>query len=226
MRIIFKLKYRDITRRTILTELPEWDVLAEKLSSIFLVPVANVGVSYVDRDGEEITLNSQEELKDFYTPTYKYGESIRFTVKDLSTSHSMSRDTTSHEFHYPPSFPPGFPLAHYIQPELTLSYGWPPPPSSPLHHYQATHPSSSGRIGHGPHGHREHHRHPHHPPNRPMHWHHQPSPSLPPLNVTLWGPHGFPHQPPPDHFSGPPHPGPPHPGSPSSVHHEILSPAL
>jgi len=96
MSIVFKLKYRDITRRTVLAKLPEWNAIAERISSIFLVPVANVGVSYVDGDGEEITLNSQEELDDFYTTSYRHSESIRFTVKDISTSHSMSRD--SHEF--------------------------------------------------------------------------------------------------------------------------------
>ena len=228
MSIIFKLKYRDITRRTILAKLPEWNVLAERLSSIFLVPVADVGVSYLDRDGDEITLNSQEELDDFYTTTYRDGESIRFTVKDLSASHSISRDSHEFTFRHPPSFPPpfppGFPPAHYTEPELTLSYGMPPPPPfSPLHHHQVAqppthlHPQSGERMGHGPHGHHEHHRHRQHPHNRPCRWHHQPPPLISSLSVTLWGPHGSAHRSLPDHLSDHSHSGP----SLSALSHEI-----
>ncbi|KAF5352686.1 hypothetical protein D9756_005953 [Leucocoprinus leucothites] len=239
MTIVFKLKHGDILRRITMGELPKWDVLAEKLSTMFLIPATNIGISYIDTEGEEITLNSQEELQDFYATTHKHGESIRFTVKDISAPQLIAKDVVHNVYAFhpqppPPPFPPGYPRPappHFAHPfpELTLTYGVPPPPPPPFpdwHRPWETHPPPSppprpgqspideetGQEFHKSHGHRGHHgHHPHIPKDRFSH--HPPFlPLSPSLNITLWG-HEF-HGP----RGPPPPPPPPHP-FPGYPHH-------
>jgi hypothetical protein len=60
----FKLnKVFDNTRRVQFPELPSWAQLANKIYELYDVPARNVGVSYVDHDGDEITISSDQEIK-------------------------------------------------------------------------------------------------------------------------------------------------------------------
>ncbi|EIN10594.1 hypothetical protein PUNSTDRAFT_35035, partial [Punctularia strigosozonata HHB-11173 SS5] len=56
---------------------------AERIEHLYNIPASNVGVTYRDSDGDEITLNTEDELADFYRTSLRDGEVIRFTVHDL-----------------------------------------------------------------------------------------------------------------------------------------------
>ncbi|KAI0045211.1 hypothetical protein FA95DRAFT_1460700, partial [Auriscalpium vulgare] len=55
---------------------------AAKIQSLYSIPAERVGVFYVDVDGDEVTLNSEEELLDFYDTT-QLNQLIKFRVADL-----------------------------------------------------------------------------------------------------------------------------------------------
>ncbi|KAI0347841.1 hypothetical protein BDW22DRAFT_1321043 [Trametopsis cervina] len=89
------------TRRVMFMEQPGWPVLSAKLESLYGISKGNVGVSYIDSDGDEVTLSSDDELRDFYkynNPTKGFGHSgdamkaIRFTVRDLSAMRAAEED--------------------------------------------------------------------------------------------------------------------------------------
>ena len=90
-----------LTRRVMFTHQPTWPELSSKLESLYDIPRDNIGVSYVDSDGDEVTLSSDEELKDFYKfsdPIQGFGQrgdaskAIRFTVRDLSARRAAEPD--------------------------------------------------------------------------------------------------------------------------------------
>ncbi|KAI0803317.1 hypothetical protein BC629DRAFT_1493489 [Irpex lacteus] len=90
-----------LTRRVMFMSQPAWPELSSKLESLYGIPKDNIGVSYVDSDGDEVTLSSDEELKDFYklnTPLQGFGQrgeamkAIRFTVRDLSAIRAADAD--------------------------------------------------------------------------------------------------------------------------------------
>jgi len=64
----------------------ERKVLSEKISTLFNIPQQQVGVTYIDAENEEITLNSEEELQDYYLSSYQPGDIIKFSVRDLSSA--------------------------------------------------------------------------------------------------------------------------------------------
>ncbi|KAJ8702243.1 hypothetical protein PTI98_000980 [Pleurotus ostreatus] len=81
----FKLTKRDgLTRRITFPSWPDWQTLAQKIESLYNIPFDNIGVSYVDNDGDEVTLSSQEELEDYRFTTYEPGKLAKFTVQDIS----------------------------------------------------------------------------------------------------------------------------------------------
>jgi PB1 domain len=83
-RILFKLSVPDgLIRRFSYPEQPTWLSLASKISELYHIPVENLAVSYLDADGDEVTLSSEEELNDFYQISYKHPEPVKFTVHDL-----------------------------------------------------------------------------------------------------------------------------------------------
>ncbi|KAG9032872.1 hypothetical protein FRB95_000887 [Tulasnella sp. JGI-2019a] len=45
---------------------PSWGQLAAKVESLFKLPSNEVGLSYVDTDGDAVTISTDEELADFY----------------------------------------------------------------------------------------------------------------------------------------------------------------
>lgn len=90
-----------LTRRVMFYSTPTWDELASKIESLYEVPKDKVGVSYIDTDGDEVTLSSEEELQDYYrfnTPVKGFGPSgdamkaIRFTVRELSSDRDSEAD--------------------------------------------------------------------------------------------------------------------------------------
>ena len=91
-----------LTRRVMFYKQPTWDELADKLQNLYSIPKDNVGVSYVDADGDEVTLSSQDELQDFYQLNLQavrgFGQSgdamkaVRFTVHDLSIVRDSNSD--------------------------------------------------------------------------------------------------------------------------------------
>ena len=67
----FKLtKHDGLTRRITFSDQPTWLTLGTKIESLYQIPLASIGVSYVDNDGDEVTLSSEEELKDFYQASH------------------------------------------------------------------------------------------------------------------------------------------------------------
>jgi PB1 domain len=63
----FKLSMSDgLTRRMSFPTFPSWNLLATRIQALCNIPLGRLGVSYVDSDGDEVTLSSEEELCDFY----------------------------------------------------------------------------------------------------------------------------------------------------------------
>jgi len=88
----FKLSKRDdVTRRITFPNEPAWASLAAKIESLYGIPIDKIGVSYVDSDGDEVTLSSQEELQDFYQLSHQPSQAIKFVVQDLSSTRSESK---------------------------------------------------------------------------------------------------------------------------------------
>jgi hypothetical protein len=46
-------------------KLPSWSILSTKIESLYKIPAENVGVLYLD-EGDEVTLNTEEELAEYY----------------------------------------------------------------------------------------------------------------------------------------------------------------
>ncbi|KAG6334535.1 hypothetical protein ID866_4551 [Astraeus odoratus] len=124
----FKLTKRDgITRRVNFDERPNWSDLSAKIATLFNIPTENVAVSYVDADGDEITLSSDEELREFYGTILPFtSPMIRFTVLDLGSpakQASAKSETPKAAAPQQPSFrntfgvPEGFPLVFEVDDE-------------------------------------------------------------------------------------------------------------
>lgn len=82
------------TRRIHFFQLPSWLALASKIGSLYDIPIEKIGVAYVDSDGDEVTVSSDDELQDFYANCYKPSETIKLAVQDLrslrNSQHSAS----------------------------------------------------------------------------------------------------------------------------------------
>ncbi|TDL28131.1 hypothetical protein BD410DRAFT_782096 [Rickenella mellea] len=82
----FKLtKPGGLTRRITFAERPSWFALATKIEALYAIPIEKIAVSYIDKDGDSVTLSSHEELQDFYTHSYQNGDAVKFTVVDLGS---------------------------------------------------------------------------------------------------------------------------------------------
>ena len=91
----FKLSKRNgIIRRAVFPECPTWEALATRISELYGIPLDQVAVSYVDAEGDEVTLNTEEELKQFYQ-TCKPSTAIKLFVQDLVTLRSGATSTGS-----------------------------------------------------------------------------------------------------------------------------------
>jgi hypothetical protein len=84
----FKLSISNgLTRRMSFPTRPSWNELAARIQALFNIPRGRLGVSYVDSDGDEVTLSSEEELRDFYdtVDTGQGSQLVKFRVVELSS---------------------------------------------------------------------------------------------------------------------------------------------
>lgn len=84
----FKLSISNgLTRRISFPTRPSWNELAARIQALYNIPLGRLGVSYVDSDGDEVTLSSEEELRDFYDTVDigKGSQLIKFRVVELSS---------------------------------------------------------------------------------------------------------------------------------------------
>ena len=86
----FKLSMSDgLTRRISFPTRPSWTELATRIHSLCSIPRNRLAVSYVDSDGDEVTLSSEEELRDFYHSdidnSIQGNQLIRFRVVELGS---------------------------------------------------------------------------------------------------------------------------------------------
>lgn len=106
MSSLFKFTKDGVTRRTTFPANAQWLEIAAKIESLYGIPIETAAVVYIDDDGDEITVSSQEELQDYYRghPNNKK-EFAKFTVVDLATLRAAPDkplpDTprTSHHLH-------------------------------------------------------------------------------------------------------------------------------
>lgn len=84
---LFKFTKDGVTRRvTFPTTNVTWSDIASKIENIYGTPSDTVGVVYVDAEGDEITISTQEELQDYYRFHGITKNLIKFTVVDLASS--------------------------------------------------------------------------------------------------------------------------------------------
>jgi hypothetical protein len=86
----FKLSMSDgLTRRISFHARPSWSELATRIQSFCNIPRNRLAMSYVDSDGDEVTLSSEEELRDFYDSNVdnviQGNQLIRFRVIELGS---------------------------------------------------------------------------------------------------------------------------------------------
>jgi PB1 domain-containing protein len=78
-----------LTRRISFHTRPSWTELATRLQPLCDIPRNRLAVSYVDSDGDEVTLSSEEELRDFYDSNVdnaiQGNQLIRFRVVELGS---------------------------------------------------------------------------------------------------------------------------------------------
>ncbi|KZT72437.1 hypothetical protein DAEQUDRAFT_755245 [Daedalea quercina L-15889] len=95
-----------VTRVAVFTAIPTWDDLAVHIKSYFDIPEDFVAVAYVDFDGDQVIVSSQDELREFFATLPKDNKptTLMFTVRDMRNlceyplqqpvtvvSHSLSR---------------------------------------------------------------------------------------------------------------------------------------
>ncbi|KAH9004080.1 hypothetical protein EDB86DRAFT_3072420 [Lactarius hatsudake] len=84
----FKLSiFNGLTRRISFPTRPSWNELAARIQALYNIPLGRLGVSYVDSDGDEVTLSSEEELRDFYdtVDTGQVNQLIKLRVVELGS---------------------------------------------------------------------------------------------------------------------------------------------
>lgn len=86
--ISFKITHQNgsgQTRRLTFPSNPSWFNLAFRAGSLFGISVENVAITYVDGDGDEITMSTQEELEEFYVADVDGDDRgvVRFGIRDL-----------------------------------------------------------------------------------------------------------------------------------------------
>ncbi|TFK77385.1 hypothetical protein BDN72DRAFT_953824 [Pluteus cervinus] len=81
----FKLTgFNGLTRRVNFPERPSWGVLSTRISELYGIPAQHAAVSYLDADGDEITLSSEQELVELYE-THEPARVIKFSIRDLTS---------------------------------------------------------------------------------------------------------------------------------------------
>ncbi|EJF66875.1 hypothetical protein DICSQDRAFT_47572 [Dichomitus squalens LYAD-421 SS1] len=122
-----------LVRRVTFQERPSWEALAAKIESLYNIPLPSVGVSYVDDDGDEVTLSSEEELQDFYQGVLQQRDGtlmlVKLNVHDLDSLRNDKPlpDTprTGSAMNYRNTFGRSAPVLF----EMEIDDGWQPIPS-------------------------------------------------------------------------------------------------
>ncbi|KAH9982825.1 hypothetical protein BGW80DRAFT_1265151 [Lactifluus volemus] len=91
----FKLSMSDgLTRRISFPTRPSWNELATRIQALCNIPLGRLGVSYFDSDGDEITLSSDEEWRDFYDSSpdnaVQGNQLLKFRVVELGSLRSAA----------------------------------------------------------------------------------------------------------------------------------------
>ena len=83
---LFKLtKTNGLTRRVTFPTWPTWSLLSGRIANLYDIAIEKVAVSYIDSDGDDVTLSSDGELQDFYLSLFIADkDTIKFAVHDLS----------------------------------------------------------------------------------------------------------------------------------------------
>lgn len=84
MPTVFKLEGSGVTRRVPFPSRPTWHQLSAKIESLFNIPAQQLGCSYIDSDGDKVTLSTNEELVDYYQTMSGPNQAIKFAVHDLA----------------------------------------------------------------------------------------------------------------------------------------------
>ena len=87
MAVLFKLTKADgLTRRVTFPTRPTWSLLSGRIANLYDIAIKNVAVSYIDSDGDDVTLSSEGELQDFYLSLLIADkDAIKLAVHDLSS---------------------------------------------------------------------------------------------------------------------------------------------
>ena len=65
---------------------PSWGDLASKIANLFNIPPKDIGVAFIDKAKDAVTLTNDQELQDFYQSFDRSSEEVKFVVQDLQTS--------------------------------------------------------------------------------------------------------------------------------------------
>ncbi|KZT75038.1 hypothetical protein DAEQUDRAFT_18236 [Daedalea quercina L-15889] len=129
-----------LIRRITFDTPPTWAELAIKIEALYHIPRTDVAVAYVDHDGDEVTLSSEAELRDFYRtlPPGAPGESkvAKFAVIDLGAERNKPLPATPRSSSYRNTFGRSMPMVYEVEddwqgiaPGLGSIFGAQPPPS-------------------------------------------------------------------------------------------------
>jgi hypothetical protein len=64
---------------------PHWEDLASKIANLFNTPPKDIGVAFIDKAKDAVTLTNDQELQDFYQSFDQSSGEIKFVVQDLQT---------------------------------------------------------------------------------------------------------------------------------------------
>ncbi|KZT74525.1 hypothetical protein DAEQUDRAFT_196762 [Daedalea quercina L-15889] len=87
-----KLTYRNTTHKATFKSQPTWEELASRIENSYRIPPRESAVRYTDEDGDEVTINTGEELQDYYhalvAGSIKDPKNVKFEVcKSASSTH-------------------------------------------------------------------------------------------------------------------------------------------
>ncbi|KAI0801070.1 hypothetical protein C8Q74DRAFT_1444810 [Fomes fomentarius] len=123
-----------LVRRINFPDKPSWAALAAKIESLYDIPTESIGVSYIDIDGDEVTLSSEEELRDYYQSAAMQGNDgevalVKFNVRDLDAFRNdkplPETPRTASAMNYRNTFGRSAPVLF----EMEVEDGWQPIPN-------------------------------------------------------------------------------------------------
>lgn len=140
-----------LMRRITFDTPPSWAELAAKIEALYHIPRGDVAVAYEDQDGDDVTLSSEAELRDFYRvlPPGAPGESkvAKFAVVDLGAERNKPLPATPRSSNYRNTFGRSMPMMFEVED------GWQgiAPDLGSLLNIVAQEPESPSDVS-GPHG--------------------------------------------------------------------------